>query len=335
MFHGGIVVANLYHSLAAGLIQPEEMRLFVDRCERDPEEDASRQFANQCKFDNGDKAAFALLRSVDAGFADDEQMVRVMVTEMFFDHILSKRFQEDPPGTIVKRALPRGVIDDLGEELWAETLDGFGGTVADWLKPDATLGCPLDIPAGKQLRLCWFSRRSLLDDALSGYSARFRRNESPKKGNSVRDRLGLVDIGAGRALVMITFPGKVLVGGPKSAQPTAIDAGLNRRFAAKQPGSGYEENRGRQWGTTIDLEMLAERRHELCGLPERVSGHIAIDGGSFVPRYLGKTNHTRGELPADNDDAYCGWLSFDASANASISVDEMIQYIASRAGGVA
>ena len=129
-----------------------------------------------------------------------------------------------------------------------------------------------------------------------------RRGMDPASAaDRLRDVLGLVHLGEGRALTAIYFPAATVAPG-ESARPTFADAGGHRRFRARADRSDHR--RQVTWGYTICLSRLASGERRIDGRRERVSRPIPTSRvGSVRVLPLGNTLVTRGyDRPGAVDD---------------------------------
>lgn len=82
--------------------------------------------------------------------------------------------------------------------------------------------------------------------------------------NRVRDYLGLCDYGRNTVIIALHYP-KGILKKVQFAAPTVIEAGDHSRFRARI-GVPTPDN----WGRTVDLRKLADRKAEIEGAPEAV-----------------------------------------------------------------
>lgn len=177
----------------------------------------------------------------------------------------------------------RGVL--LGGVPGSAEVDAFilAGETGIALRPGSILGNPHGV--------YWVTPMSGLRRDVNGATVADR----------LRDVLGLVHLGEGRALAAIYLPAASVSAG-ESARPTFADAGGHRRFRTRADRSGHR--RHLTWGYTISLSRLASGERQIDGRRERVSRPIpATRVGTVRVLPLGKTQVTRGDdRPGTIDD---------------------------------
>lgn len=317
---GAIPLANMFLCLRHGLIGGDELRSFLELCMIDSSPGgAGFQFDHRCRLDDPSKIHFALLKKIDLAHSNpDELLATTIPTNKFHSYILDHDYKSKLPGPFPVTVLPPEPKDDAGEEAWIDTLRTFNDKHVDWAKPQAYLGNPYGKPRyAPPLIICWFTKHSDIDREISSLPSR------EAKANALRDCLGLIQHTAGRSLLMITFPTRVLQSssGIAVAQPTFADAGVNRRFAASQRGKADSENKKSGWGTTVHLAKFAVGPADACGVPERISHPVPLDAATFTVQYVGRLTSLRGSSTRDNDQSFALWLRDPHT------IDGMIDYI--------
>ncbi len=323
-FNGEVVITNMHKCIEAGLLTPADLRRFVEECMKDGDSaKAGEQFRTQCKFDAEHKIRFTLQCAIGSSSVRPyELLVTVVSAGTFLSKIVHPSYTEEPTGSFSVKVLPPEINGDRDRSAWKTVLQEMSIGDSDWLRPDATLGKPYDRSTGEQHRICWFSIYSAMQDALGAIG---HPDEERNEADIARDALGL-KYRDGDSLVEIRFSSSILDARPVTvAQPTFIDAGTHPRFAAEQSGGAYELNRRGQWGTTVDLFKLKDRKPEACGLPERVCGPLPMSPGEFKPSFIDTIANTA--LSDVSDTEFSAWLRHDHTVDDVKSIDELIAKI--------
>ena len=148
---------------------------------------------------------------------------------------------------------------------------------------------------GKSLgrKLVWLTPCDPLEAFIGGH---------PDAADRARDRLGLVHLRRGQALIMLKLDAAV-VSALQTGRPTPSDAGVHRRYRW-QKGPAWAEG---AWGGTIDLERLYSRHGSIVGAAERVSqpidaGNMARGSGTIEFALLGLVQASRGDIDGALED---------------------------------
>jgi hypothetical protein len=303
---GELILVNIYLCLKKRLIKAAVLKCFLNDCiNASPSKTALQQFVEVCRPLRSGRPAYFALKQVKMQDVDpNEVLVNVVDVKNFGTYILNPSHAD-----VLSRTLPVGIRSLTDEERYDEYLSSVEGT--DWSIPGRCLGKPA--PGQKN---CWFTKRDEVD-RLVGASTSYA-----ERANTTRDGLGLIQHGKGASLVSITFQASALHGGTgvEIGEPTFAD-GINRRYAASQPGSTHLFNCAEHWGTAADLRKFASKAPETCGLPERVCSPVPIDPTEFTPKYLGTITGNRGDKAHDNDNA------FSIHLRGSVSNPAMIKFI--------
>ncbi|MGH8488812.1 MAG: hypothetical protein ACREXS_08120 [Gammaproteobacteria bacterium] len=166
------------------------------------------------------------------------------------------------------------------------------------LRPNCVIGKPLGV--------LWVTLAERLADSVTADQA--------------RDRLGLIHMRTEDGVLAVRRIPAAAIKSSRYARPIFADAASHRRFKAR---ADTVANRSRStWGTTADLERLANSKRSIDGLVERVVEPIqsATIGQRIFVQPLGRVTIERGGDPSDNDQAFATRLHRQHGGVADIRV---------------